>query len=49
MFRFVTRVPLQFCAIILLLLFMWAAFGLNGLIFTVVGLALIEFLGGLRA
>jgi hypothetical protein len=48
MFRFVTIVPLQFWAIILLLLFMSAAFGLGGLVFTVVGLTLIEFLGGLR-
>ena len=49
MLRFVTIVPLLFWAIVLLLLFMWAAFGLIGLIFTVVGLALIEFFGGLRA
>ena len=41
MFRFVTIVPLEFWAIVLLLLFMWAAFGLGGLVITVVGLALI--------
>jgi hypothetical protein len=32
MFRFVTIIPLEFWAIVLLLLFMWAAFGVNGLI-----------------
>lgn len=39
MFRFVTIIPLEFWAIVLLLLFMWVAFGLNGLVITVVGLA----------
>jgi len=42
MFRFVTIIPLEFWAIVLLLLFMWAAFGLNGLVLTVLGLALIQ-------
>jgi hypothetical protein len=42
MFRFVTIIPLEFWAIVLLLLFMWAAFGLNGFILTVLGLALIQ-------
>jgi hypothetical protein len=48
MFRFVTIIPLEFWVYILLLLFMWAAFGLNGLVVTVVGLALIMFFGQLR-
>jgi hypothetical protein len=51
MFRFVTIIPLSFWAIVLLLLFMWAAFGLGGLVITVVGLAAIELfaqLGGNR-
>ena len=30
MFRFVTIIPLELWAIVLLLLFMWAALGLNG-------------------
>jgi hypothetical protein len=42
MFRFVTIIPLELWAIVLLLLFMWAVFGLNGLILTVVGLALLQ-------
>jgi hypothetical protein len=45
--QFVTIIPLSFWAIILLLLFMWAAFGLNGMVLTVVGLALITFFGQL--
>jgi hypothetical protein len=47
MFSFVTIIPLSFWAIILLLLFMWAAFGLNGMVLTVIGLALITFFGQL--
>ena len=42
MFRFVTIIPLEFWAIVLLLLFMWAAFGLNGFILTVLGLAFLQ-------
>jgi hypothetical protein len=42
MFRFVTIIPLEMWAIVLLLLFMWAAFGLNGFIVTVVCLALLQ-------
>jgi hypothetical protein len=42
MFHFVTIIPLSFWAIVLLLLFMWAAFGLGGLVATVVMLALLE-------
>ncbi|MGA9334021.1 MAG: hypothetical protein WBV39_07060 [Rudaea sp.] len=42
MFRFVTIIPLQFWAIVLLLVFMWTAFGLNGLIFTTIGLTLLQ-------
>ena len=41
-FHFVTIIPLHFWAIILLLLFMWVAFGLNGFILTVLGLALLQ-------
>jgi len=37
---FVTIIALEFWAIVLLLLFMWAAFGLNGFITTAIGLAL---------
>jgi hypothetical protein len=48
MFRFVTIIPLEFWAIVLLLLFMWAAFGLNGFILTVVSLVLINVFGQLR-
>jgi hypothetical protein len=42
MFRFVTIIPLELWAIVMLLLFMWAAFGLNGFILTVLGLALVQ-------
>lgn len=42
MFRFVTIIPIELWAIVLLLLFMWVAFGLNGLILTVLGLALLQ-------
>jgi hypothetical protein len=42
MFRFITIIPLELWAIVLLLLFMWAAFGLNGFIITVLGLALLQ-------
>jgi hypothetical protein len=42
MFRFVTIIPLEFWAIVLLLLFMWAAFGLNALIITILGLMLLQ-------
>ena len=49
MFRFVTIIPLSFWAIILLMLFMWAAFGLGGLVITVLGLAAITFFGQLGA
>jgi len=42
MFRFVTIIPLELWAIVLLLLFMWAAFGLNGFIITTLGLALLQ-------
>ena len=42
MFRFVTIIPLELWVIALLLLFMWAAFGLNGFILTVVGVALLQ-------
>jgi hypothetical protein len=42
MFRFVTIIPLEMWAIVLLLLFMWAAFGLNGFIVTVVCLTLLQ-------
>jgi hypothetical protein len=45
MFRFVTIVPLSLWAILLLLLFMWATFGLWGMVGTAVVLAL---LGGSR-
>jgi hypothetical protein len=41
-FLFVTIIPLEFWAIILLLLFMWAAFGVWGMVVTVILLALIE-------
>jgi hypothetical protein len=34
-FVFVTIIPLAFWAIVLLLLFMWAAFGLGGMVITV--------------
>lgn len=43
-FYFVTIIPLEFWAIVLLLLFMWAAFGLGGLVTTVMGLAAVKFL-----
>ena len=46
-FLFVTIIPLEFWAIVLLLLFMWAAFGLEGLVITVVGLTAIMFFGQL--
>jgi hypothetical protein len=46
MFRFVTIIPLHFWTIVLLLLFMWVAFGLGGL--AVTGSALIMFFGELR-
>jgi hypothetical protein len=42
MFRFVTIIPFEFWALVLLLLFMSAAFGLNGFILTVLGLVLIQ-------
>ena len=42
MFRFVTIIPFEFWIYILLLLFIWAAFGLNGFILTVLGLALLQ-------
>jgi hypothetical protein len=42
MFRFVTIIPLEFLATIMLLAFMWAAFGLNGLIITTLGLTLLQ-------
>lgn len=42
MFRFVTIIPLDLWAIVLLLLFMWAAFGLNGFLLTVLGVALLQ-------
>jgi hypothetical protein len=42
MFRFVTIIPLEFWAIVPFLLFIWAAFGLWGMVATVVGLALTE-------
>jgi hypothetical protein len=48
MFHFVTIIPFEFWVFVLLLLFMWAAFGLNGLVITAVGLALIMFFGQLR-
>jgi hypothetical protein len=41
MFRFVTIIPLEFWAIVLLLLFMWVTFGLWGMVTTVVLLMLI--------
>ncbi len=41
MFRFVTIIPLRFWAIVLLLVFMWAAFGLGELIVTALALALL--------
>jgi len=41
MFRFVTIIPLEFWAIVLLLLLMWVAFGLWGMVAAVVLLALI--------
>jgi hypothetical protein len=48
MFRFVTIIPIELWAIVLLLLFMWFVFGLNGLIITVLGLSLPLLLGGLK-
>jgi len=42
MFRFVTIIPIELWAIVLLLLFMWAAFGLNGFLIAVGGLALVQ-------
>jgi len=47
-FLFVTIIPLSFWAIILLMLFTWAAFGLGGLVITVIGLTAIMFFGQLR-
>lgn len=41
MFRFVTFIPLEFWATVLLLLFMWTAFGLWGMVITIVLLVLI--------
>jgi hypothetical protein len=41
-FLFVTIIPLEFWAIVLLLLFMWAAFGLWGMVATVIILAVIQ-------
>jgi hypothetical protein len=41
MFRFVTIIPLELWAIVLLLLFIWGAFGLNGFIITVICMALL--------
>jgi hypothetical protein len=38
MFRFVTIIPLHFWVIVLLLLLIWAAFGLGGLVVTAVGI-----------
>jgi hypothetical protein len=38
MFRFVTIIPFSLWIYLLLLMFMWAAFGLGGLVITVVGL-----------
>ena len=43
MFRFVTIIPLEFWAAVLLLLFVWATFGLNGMVLTALALALIQF------
>jgi hypothetical protein len=43
MFRFVTIIPLDFWAIVLLLLFMRAAFGVGGLVVTALGLAAIKY------
>ena len=42
MFRFVTIIPLSFWVIILLLVFMWVAFGLWGMVATVVAIVLLE-------
>jgi hypothetical protein len=42
MFRFVTIIPLSFWAIIMLLLFMWAAMGLWWMVGTAVELAMLE-------
>lgn len=42
MFRFVTIIPLELWAIVLLLLFMWAVFGLNGFLVTVALVALLQ-------
>jgi hypothetical protein len=42
MFRFVTIIPFSFWIIILLLVFMWIAFGLWGMVTAVVVLALLE-------
>ena len=42
MFRFVTIIPLEFWAYILLLVFMWASFGLSGLVITTLGLMLLQ-------
>jgi hypothetical protein len=42
MFHFVTIIPLEFWATIMLLVFMWAAFGLNGLIISTLGLMLLQ-------
>ena len=42
MFRFVTIIPFEFWAYILLLVLMWASFGLNGLILTTLGLMVLQ-------
>jgi hypothetical protein len=42
MVKFVTIIPLEFWATVLLLLFMWAAFGLWGMVGTVLLLMLIK-------
>lgn len=42
MFRFVTIIPFSFWVIILLLAFMWVAFGLWGMVATVVAIVLLE-------
>jgi hypothetical protein len=42
MVRFVTIIPMEFWAILALLLLAWFAFGLNGLIITTILLALLQ-------
>lgn len=42
MFRFVTIVPFDFWVYILLLAFMWIAFGLGGVVATTIGLTLLQ-------